>query len=147
MEIKEISVVEHSEDEIIAEINKIIPILIERYNDRIGDGWDEGRKTYENNVALSEDDGDDFNLSNQTVVYYSDEELDPDDASNEGVEDYWKCIWTFKNDEDGFAIEFTMLVEDNEDVEMFTEVIGDYEVAYWCVLGMYEANWIPADDF
>ena len=33
MNIELIDVIEHSEKEVIAEINKIVPILIERYND------------------------------------------------------------------------------------------------------------------
>ena len=46
MDIKLIDVSEHTEQEIIAEINKIVWVLIERYNEEVGMGWDDSDKTY-----------------------------------------------------------------------------------------------------
>ena len=139
MNIKLIDVSEHSEKEVIAEINKIVPILIERYNDEVGQGWDEDDKTYTNNKAMDEDDGDEYSLSNEVSVSYIDEEL-----SDEVDGSKWSNTWTFDSDE-GWTIEYNLIVEDGDDISSESNVHGDYEVAYWWVISAYEQNWIPAD--
>lgn len=144
--IKEIDVVGSSTDVIFNEIKKLTRILIGRYNEEVGQGWDEDM-TYTNNDALSEEDGDDYDLSNETTVSYYDDELDPSDASGDNVENYWECVWTFDNDNDGFTIDYTMWLEDGDDIDDKVMVDGDYEVAYWWAYGAYVENWIPTEAF
>ena len=139
MNIELIDVSEHSEKEVIAEINKIVPILIERYNDEVGQGWDEDDKTYTNNKAMDEDEGDEYSLTNEVSVSYIDEEL-----SDEVDGSKWSNTWTFDSDE-GWTIEYNLIVEDGDDISSESNVHGDYEVAYWWVISAYEQNWIPTD--
>ena len=139
MNIELIDVIEHSEKEVIAEINKIVPILIERYNDEVGQGWDEDDKTYTNNKAMDEDEGDEYSLTNEVSVSYIDEEL-----SDEVDGSKWSNTWTFDSDE-SWTIEYNAIVEDGDDISSESNVHGDYEVAYWWVISAYEQNWIPAD--
>ena len=139
MNIELIDVSEHSEKEVIAEINKIVPILIERYNDEVGQGWDEDDKTYTNNKPMDEDEGDEYSLTNEVSVSYIDEEL-----SDEVDGSKWSNTWTFDSDE-GWTIEYNAIVEDGDDISSESNVHGDYEVAYWWVISAYEQNWIPTD--
>ncbi|MBT4732387.1 hypothetical protein HOB87_10525 [Candidatus Woesearchaeota archaeon] len=139
MNIELIDVSEHSEKEVIAEINKIVPILIERYNDEVGQGWDEDDKTYTNNKAMDEDEGDEYSLTNEVSVSYIDEEL-----SDEVDGSKWSNTWTFDSDE-SWTIEYNAIVEDGDDISSESNVHGDYEVAYWWVISAYEQNWIPTD--
>ena len=139
MNIELIDVIEHSEKEVIAEINKIVPILIERYNDEVGQGWDEDDKTYTNNKAMDEDEGDEYSLTNEVSVSYIDEEL-----SDEVDGSKWSNTWTFDSDE-SWTIEYNAIVEDGDDISSESNVHGDYEVAYWWVISAYEQNWIPTD--
>ena len=139
MNIELIDVGKHSEKEVIAEINKIVPILIERYNDEVGQGWNEDDKTYTNNKAMDEDEGDEYSLTNEVSVSYIDEEL-----SDEVDGSKWSNTWTFDSDE-GWTIEYNAIVEDGDDISSESNVHGDYEVAYWWVISAYEQNWIPAD--
>ena len=139
MNIELIDVGKHSEKEVIAEINKIVPILIERYNDEVGQGWNEDDKTYTNNKAMDEDEGDEYSLTNEVSVSYIDEEL-----SDEVDGSKWSNTWTFDSDE-GWTIEYNLIVEDGDDISSESNVHGDYEVAYWWVISAYEQNWIPTD--
>lgn len=139
MGIKLLDVTVLNEQELIAEINKIIWILIERYNDEVGMGWD-CDKTYTNNRALDEDEGDDYSLVNDVVVSYSNEEMSETEDSSK-----WSNTWEFTSDNDGFTIKHTLITEGDDDVSNSTEVWGDFEVAYWWAHGAYEQKWIPTD--
>jgi hypothetical protein len=138
--IKLIDVATHTEQEVIVEINKLVWILIERYNDKVGNGWDEDDKTYSNNNALDQEEGDDYDLVNDVVVSYSDNELSENDDDSK-----WENVWDFTSADEGWTINHTVITEDGDDVSNETDVYGDYEVAYWWVLGAYEQKWLPTD--
>ena len=137
MGIELIDVTKHSEQEVISEINKIIWILIERYNEEVGDGWEEDYKTYTNNKPLDEESGDEYTLDNNVTVSYSDNEI-----SENNDDSKWECVWGFTSDE-GWTVDHTLITENGDDVSHKSDVWGDYEAAYWWVIGAYEQKWIP----
>ena len=141
MDIKLIDVATHTEQEVTAEINKLVWILIERYNDEVGNGWDEDGKSYTNNKTLDQEEGDEYDLGNDVVVSYSDTELSENDNDSK-----WKNVWGFTSEDEGWTIDHTVITEDGDDISHETDVHGDYEVAYWWVLGAYEQKWLPTDN-